>query len=104
MACGRSHDPFSDKAIWTALEQFRRSSIGYLLATTYPNARENTDIKFGQVRHINLCAPPFSLPPPLEILRETTIRSPVGSLPSGGDRTSNKFWKQRTLKSKGNKL
>jgi hypothetical protein len=61
---------FPDKAIWTALEQFRRSQISYLLATTYPNARENTDIKFGQVRHINLCAAPFSLPPPLEILRE----------------------------------
>lgn len=61
---------FPDQAIWAALEQFRRSQISYLLATTYPNARENTDIKFGQVRHINLCAPPFSLPPPLEILRE----------------------------------
>lgn len=61
---------FPDKAIWTALEQFRRSSIRYLLATTYPNAQQNTDIKFGQVRHINLCAPPFSLPAPLEILRE----------------------------------
>jgi hypothetical protein len=61
---------FPDKAIWTALEQFRRWQIRYLLATTYPNARENTDTKFGQVRHINLCAPPFSLPPPLEILRE----------------------------------
>jgi hypothetical protein len=52
------------------LDQFRRSSISYLLATTYPNAPQNTDIKFGQVRHINLCAPPFSLPAPLEILRE----------------------------------
>jgi hypothetical protein len=31
---------------------------------------QNTDIKFGQVRHLNLCAPPFSLPPPFEILRE----------------------------------
>lgn len=65
----RSHH-FPDKAIWTALDQFRRSSISYLLATTYPNAPQNTDIKFGQVRHINLCAPPFSLPTPLEILRE----------------------------------
>jgi hypothetical protein len=61
---------FPDDAIWTVLNQFRRSSIDYLLTTTYPNARQNNDIKFGQVRHLNLCAPPFSLPPPFEILRE----------------------------------
>ena len=61
---------FPDRAIWTALKQFRYSSLRFLLATTYPNARQNTDIKFGQVRHLNLCAPPFSLPPPFEILRE----------------------------------
>jgi len=61
---------FPDEAIWTALDQFRRSPIRYLLATTYPNAQRNADIKFGQVRHINLCAPPFSLPSPLETLHE----------------------------------
>lgn len=61
---------FPDEAIWRALDQFRRSSISYLLATTYPNAKRNTDIKFGQVRHINLCAPPFNLPQPFEVLRE----------------------------------
>jgi SAM-dependent methyltransferase len=61
---------FPDEAVRHALGQFRRSTISYLLATTYPNAERNTDIKFGQVRHLNLCAPPFGLPPPFEILRE----------------------------------
>jgi hypothetical protein len=61
---------FPDQAVRAALNQFRQSTIAYLLATTYPNARQNTDIKFGQVRHLNLCAPPFDLPPPFEILRE----------------------------------
>ncbi|MEA2830289.1 MAG: hypothetical protein QOF22_1037 [Bradyrhizobium sp.] len=61
---------FPDEAIRNALSQFRRSKICYLLATTYPNALKNTDIKYGQVRHLNLCAPPFSLPPPFTILRE----------------------------------
>jgi len=61
---------FPDQAVRAAINQFRQSNIGYLLATTYPNARQNTDIKFGQVRHLNLCAPPFGLPPPFEILRE----------------------------------
>jgi hypothetical protein len=61
---------FPDEAVWDALDQFRRSGIPYLLATTYPNARRNTDIRYGQVRHLNLCAPPFNLPQPFEILRE----------------------------------
>ena len=61
---------FPDEAIRLALDQFRQSRIRHLLATTYPNARQNTDIKFGQVRHLNLCASPFGLTPPFEILRE----------------------------------
>ena len=61
---------FPDEAIRAAISQFRRSTIRYLLATTYPNARQNTDIRYGQVRHLNLCAPPFGLPPPFETLRE----------------------------------
>jgi hypothetical protein len=61
---------FPDEAIRHALNQFRRSNIRYLLATTYPNARQNTDIKYGQVRHLNLCAAPFGLPRPFTILHE----------------------------------
>jgi hypothetical protein len=61
---------FPDEAVWSALGQFRRSKVHYLLATTYPNAQRNSDIRFGQVRHLNLCAPPFDLPPPFEVLRE----------------------------------
>ncbi|MDE2473345.1 MAG: class I SAM-dependent methyltransferase [Bradyrhizobium sp.] len=61
---------FPDQAIWAALDQFRKSPVRFLLATTYPNARRNHDIKFGQVRHLNLCAPPFNLPQPYEMLHE----------------------------------
>jgi len=61
---------FPDQAIRTALDRFRTSGIRYLLATTYPSALRNTDIKYGQVRHLNLCAPPFNLPPPFEVLPE----------------------------------
>ena len=61
---------FPDEAVWAALDQFRKSSIRYLLATTYPNARSNPNIRFGQVRHLNLCAPPFNLPAPFEVLHE----------------------------------
>jgi hypothetical protein len=61
---------FPNKAIWTAIDRFQKSSVDYLLATTYPNNMQNKDIKFGQVRHLNLCAAPFSLPVPFEVLRE----------------------------------
>ena len=61
---------FPDQAVWTALNQFRELSIGDLLATTYPTAPRSNNIKFGQVRHLNFCAPPFNLPQPFEILRE----------------------------------
>lgn len=61
---------FSDNGIWTAIKQFQKSTIDYLLATTYPNNMQNKDIKIGQVRHLNLCAPPFNLSPPFEVLRE----------------------------------
>jgi len=61
---------FPDDAIWAALKQFRNSTLRFLLATTYPNAKQNSDIRFGQVRHLNLCAPPFNLPSPSEILLE----------------------------------
>jgi hypothetical protein len=61
---------FPDDAVRAALKQFRKSDIRYLLATTYPHAPRNIDIKFGQVRHLNLCAPPFNLPQPFETLRE----------------------------------
>jgi hypothetical protein len=61
---------FPDIAVRSALNQFRRSTIRYLLTTTYPNAEHNTDIRYGQVRHLNLCAPPFGLPAPFAVLRE----------------------------------
>lgn len=61
---------FPDAAVRTAIGKFRSSSMRYLLTTTYPNAAKNVDIKFGQVRHLNLCASPFNLPKPFGVLRE----------------------------------
>ena len=66
---------FPDYAISATLDRFRKSSARYLLTTTYPNGRQNTDIRFGQVRHLNLCAPPFNLPQPFEILHEDDDRT-----------------------------
>ena len=63
---------FPDQAVTGhALNKFRRSTMRYLLATTYPNAAHAIPTS-GSARcaTLNLCAPPFGLPPPFEILRE----------------------------------
>jgi hypothetical protein len=56
--------------IVAAIENFRRSGIGYLLTNTYDFIRENNDIEAGQFRMINLLLPPFSLPVPLVSIEE----------------------------------
>ena len=58
----------SNSQVLQALTNFVRSDIKYILTTTYKFGRINTDIATGQFRAINLQAPPFSLPPPIETL------------------------------------
>jgi hypothetical protein len=53
-----------------ALANIRRRSITYLLATTFPAEPENREIVTGDWRPLNLEAPPFSLPRPLELIDE----------------------------------
>jgi hypothetical protein len=93
-----------DQAIWTALEQFRR--VDRLSAgDDLPPMRGKTPTSNSARSATSTCARhPSACRRRWKSCVRTTIRSPVGSLPSGGDRTSNKFWKQRTPKSKGNKL
>jgi hypothetical protein len=61
------HLPNAD--VLQALRNIRRSGARLLLATTY-TARQNPDIPIGEWRPINLQAPPFSLPAPLELISE----------------------------------
>ncbi|WP_432830371.1 class I SAM-dependent methyltransferase [Dactylosporangium sp. CA-092794] len=60
----------SYRQIFDALGNIARSGIGYLLATTFVERAENHDIVTGDWRPLNLCAPPFSLPPPLQVIVE----------------------------------
>lgn len=64
-----------------ALRCYKRSKSGssYLLATSYPGdprrrpwdaERQNYNIPFGGYYAVDLMAPPFSLPEPLEMLEE----------------------------------
>ncbi len=53
-----------------AISNIRRSRITYLLTTTFPAETHNRDIVTGDWRPVNLEAPPFSFPPPLELAGE----------------------------------
>lgn len=54
-----------------ALRNFKRSGAEYLLATTFLDTARNVDIRTGGGwRDLNLQEPPFSFPPPLELIDE----------------------------------
>jgi len=53
-----------------ALRVIRWSGARYLLTTTFTEASENRDVADGDWRMLNLQAPPFDFPPPLELLVE----------------------------------
>jgi hypothetical protein len=60
----------SSSDIISALRNFRRSRSSYLLTTTFTGRQHNISIETGRWRPINLEAPPFNLPSPLEIINE----------------------------------
>lgn len=62
------HLSFAD--INKAIENIKRSSIPYLLTTTFPELEENEDINTGDWRLLNLERPPFKFPPPLRMINE----------------------------------
>lgn len=53
-----------------AVDNFKRSNSTFLLATTHASVRENTDIRTGGWRPVNLRLPPFNFPRPLRLLTE----------------------------------
>jgi hypothetical protein len=62
---------FSFAEIRAALRNFKRSGAAYLLATTFVDTARNVDIRTGGGwRDLNLQEPPFSFPPPLELIDE----------------------------------
>jgi hypothetical protein len=67
---------FSIDLIHQALGRIKDSGSTYLLATTFPDATENADIQTGCWRKVNLQAPPFSFPDPLELINENCTEAP----------------------------
>src|SRR5438552_3740149 len=62
--------PLANVEVLEALRNIRRSGARYLLATTYNARPRNVDIITGDWRAINLQAPPFRLPQPIELINE----------------------------------
>ena len=60
---------FSNADVKRTLQNFRASGSRYLLATTFPNHENSTNIETGQWRPINL-ASLFGLPNPIELINE----------------------------------
>ena len=67
----------SNNDVAKVIANFKRSSIKYLLTTTYPQCPANADIFTGGFREINLELPPFSFPKPLRCICE-------GNMEQGG--------------------
>lgn len=62
------HLSFDD--IKKSLGNIKKSSVKYLLATTFPECDANEDIVTGDWRIINLQKPPFNFPEPLKLINE----------------------------------
>lgn len=56
------------ESIFAALRNIIRSNIRYVLTTHYADAVSNVDLGTGTWHSVNLCAPPFNFPPPLELV------------------------------------
>ena len=63
-----NHLPAKDVIL--ALKGIRASGSTYLLAGHYTRVPANRDVYTGGSRLLNLCLPPFCLPPPLEVIVE----------------------------------
>lgn len=66
----------SNRDALAALVNIRRGEIQWLIATTFPQVSKNRDIATGQFRPVNLCLPPFNLPPPAESIRDAGAGHP----------------------------
>lgn len=66
----------SNKHVSEAIRNLKLSGATYVLMTTYPRTNVNEDILTGWFRPLNLQAPPFSLPKPLQVILETPNAQP----------------------------
>jgi len=60
-----------DKGVFLSLQNFLSSNIRWLLASNHPFSNKNRDIPTGSFRNLNLLAPPFSFPDPIESIDDS---------------------------------
>jgi len=60
----------SERDIFAALANLRRTNAEYLVTTTFVAVRENIDINTGGWRPLNMQGLPFGFPPPLKLIDE----------------------------------
>jgi len=60
----------SYKHIHAAIANFKKSNSRYLLTTTHPALRGNSNIPTGAWRSVNLQLPPFNFPEPVRLITE----------------------------------
>jgi len=58
------------------LRRCRESGARWLIATTFPSITETPDITTGDFRPVNLELPPYSLPPPVRLLDDSSGPNP----------------------------
>jgi hypothetical protein len=61
---------FSHRLLKKAVKNIKRSGSRYLITTTFPEHSKNNGIVTGYWQPLNLCAPPFNFPPPLQLINE----------------------------------
>jgi len=62
---------FSNDDIIRFIGNLRHAKVNYLLATSFPEISENSDIRTGEYRPINLVIEPFNLPAPLKYINDS---------------------------------
>ena len=67
----------SNRDIMSAIDNFLRSEIRYLLTSTHPDCDCNTDIPTGSARLLNLELPPFNFPSPIRVIDDWIEGFPV---------------------------
>lgn len=63
----------SYREIRQVLLNFQLGGSGYLLATTFTEVDDNSDIRTGDWRPLNMCEPPFNFPEPVELIVENNM-------------------------------
>ena len=67
----------NNKDVLSVIRKIKKTGIPYILTNTYPETTNNTDIRDGGYRMINLQQPPFNFPSPVTQLKDYIKDYPI---------------------------